>query len=161
MTKRARAFVAGGMLLVGAAASARADSFTGLKYLGGCSQTQQRRSGALVLAGSELRFEDQKGRLVCVLPLAGARAWVAWEKRTTFGSILRSTALTMAAIPLSAGQVDPTQAWSRDTTPILIVQVGEGPGGRTVRWRGPREQLGAIADAINRIAEGAALPQAD
>ena len=161
MTRRAWAFVAGGMLLVGAAAPARAERFTGLKYLGGCSQ-KHRQSGALVREGGELRFEDLKGRVVCALPLAGARAWVGGEKRTTFGSILRSTALTMVAIPLSAGQADPTQAWSRDTTPILVVQVGEGASRTTVRWRGPRQQLPAIAETVNRGAqESAALPHPD
>ena len=99
MTQYTRAFVAGGMLLVGAAAPVRAERFTGMKDLSGCSQTQRRQSGALVLEGGELRFEDNKGRAVCVLPLAGARAWLAAEKRTTFSSIVRSSFIMMAAIP--------------------------------------------------------------
>jgi len=162
MTKRARAFVAGGMLLVGAAAPARAERFTSMKYLGDGSRNQHRQAGALVLEGSELRFDDRKGRVVFVLPLAGAQAWIGAEKRTTLGSILRSSALMMVAIPLSVGQVDPMQAWSRDMTPVLVVQLGEGAGSATLRWRGPREQLQGIAEAINRRAhESAALPQAE
>ena len=159
MTKRARAFVAGGMLLVGAAAPARAERFTSMKYLGGCSTKQHRQSGVLVLEGRELRFEDRKGRVVCVLTLRGAQARLAEEKRTTFGSILRSTALTMVAIPLSSGQVDPTQVWSRDTTPILVVEAAEGANTTTVRWRGPRQQLAGIAEAINRRAQESTLPE--
>jgi hypothetical protein len=163
MTKRARAFVAGGMLLVGAAAPARAESFASMQYLGDSSRNQHRQVGALVLEGGELRFEDRKGRVVFVRSLAGAQAWVGAEKRTTAGSILRSTALMMAAIPLSSsGQVDPTQAWSRSMTPVLVVQLGEGAGSDTLRWRGPKEQLRGIAEAINRTAqESAALPPAD
>ncbi len=99
MTNHIRAFVAGGMLLVGAVTPARAERFTSMKDLSGCSQDQRRQSGALVLANGELRFEDKKGRAVCVLPLAGARAWIGEEKRRTFGSILRSSAIMMAAIP--------------------------------------------------------------
>jgi hypothetical protein len=161
MTKRARAFVAGGMLLVGAAAPARAERFTSLHYLGGCSQSQHRQVGTLVLEGDELRFEARKGRVVFTLPLAGALARVGEEKRTTFGSILRSSTLMMVAIPLSAGMTDPTQAWSRDTTPVLLVQLGEGAGSTTLRWRGPREQLPRIAEAINRMAQAGAAPPAD
>jgi hypothetical protein len=115
-----------------------------------------------VLEGSELRFEDRKGRVVFVLPLAGAQAWIGAEKRTTAGSILRSTALMMVAMPMSVGQIDPMQAWSRDMTPVLVVQLGEAAGSATLRWRGPKEQLRGIAEAINQRAhEGAALPQAD
>jgi hypothetical protein len=149
--------VAGGMLLVGAAAPARAERFTSMQYLGGCS-TKHRQSGVLVLEGGELRFEDRKGRVVCTLALRGAQARLAEEKRTTFGSILRSTALTMVAIPLSSGQIDPTQAWSRDTTPILVVEAGQGANTTTVRWRGPRQQLAGIAEAINRRAQESTLP---
>ena len=162
MTKGTRAFVAGGMLLVGAAAPARAERFASMQYLGGSSRNQHRQVGVLVLEGGGLRFEDRKGRVVFVLSLARAQAWVGAEKRTTAGSILRSTALMMVAIPLSGGQVDPMQAWSRDMTPVLVVQLGEGAGSATLRWRGPKEHLFGIAEAINRTAhESAALPQAD
>lgn len=159
MTRGTRAFVAGGMLLVGAAAPARAERFAGMKYLGGHSPKVHQQSGVLVLEGSELRFEDRQARLVFVLPLAGAQASIGAEKRTTFGSILRSSALMMVAIPLSVGEIDPMQAWSRDMTPVLVVQLGEGAGRATLRWRGPRERLRGIAEAINRMGrESAALP---
>ena len=162
MTRGTRAFVAGGMLLVVAATPARAERFTSMKYLGGLSQDQHRQVGTLVLEGSALRFEDRKGRIVFVLPLAGVQAWVAAEKRTTVGSILRSSALMMVAMPLSVGQVDPMQAWSRDMTPVLVVRLGEGAGSATLRWRGRKEQLRGIADAINRKAhESAPPPQSD
>jgi len=162
MTKRARAFVAGGMLLVGAAAPARAERFTSMRYVDGDSRHQHRQVGVLVLEGSQLRFEDRKGRVVFVLPLAGAQPWIGAEKRTTVGSILRSSALMMVAIPLSVGQLDPMQAWSRDMTPVLVVQLEESAGNATLRWRVPKEQLRGIAEAINRRAhESAALPQAD
>jgi len=63
-----------------------------------------------VLEGSELRFEDRKGRVVFILPLAGAQAWIGAEKRTTVGSILRSSALMMVAIPLDQEQHHPLPA---------------------------------------------------
>jgi hypothetical protein len=162
MTKTAPAFLVGGMLLVGAAAPARAEKFTDVKYLGG-SRDAHKQVGALVLEGSELRFEDRRGRIVFVLPLAAAQAWVGAEKRTTVGSILRSSTLMMVAIPMSVGQVDPLQAWSRDMTPVLEVRLAEGAGSETLRWRGPRKQLLAIAEAINRAAQetAAALTQVE
>jgi hypothetical protein len=145
------------MLLVGAAAPARAERFEGMKYLGGFSRSPHKQLGALVLEGGELRFEDRKGRIVFVLPLAAAQAWVGAETRTTAASILRSGALMMVAIPLSVGQADPMQAWSRDMTPILVVDVAEGAGSDTLRWRGPSAQLRDIAEAINRAAKETAM----
>ena len=65
------------------------------------------------------------------------------------GSILRSSALMMVAIPLSVGQIDPTQAWSKDKTPVLLVHLGLDTGG-TLRWHGPAAQLRALADAIHQ-----------
>jgi hypothetical protein len=54
------------------------------------------------------------------------------------------------------------QAWSRDMTPVLVVKLREGASSATLRWRGPKEQLRGIVDAINRRAqESAALPEAD
>ncbi len=52
--------------------------------------------------------------------------------------------------------VDPTQAWPKDTSPILVVELGNGAGSTILRWRGPRKQLAAIAEAINRIAHESA-----
>jgi hypothetical protein len=107
-----------------------------------------------------LRFEDKKGRAVFTLPLAGAKAFVGAEKRTTAASIFRSTALMMVAVPLSVGEIDPMQAWSRDSRPILVVKLGSG--GATLRWRGPAAQLSVLTDAINRAAQAAdVLPSAD
>lgn len=85
MVRTAAACVAGAMLL-GAAVPTRAESFPGMKYLGGLSQNRRSQVGALVLDGGQLRFADRKGRVVFVLPLAGARAFVGAEKRTTLGS---------------------------------------------------------------------------
>jgi hypothetical protein len=156
------AFLVAGVLLVGAAGPAHAERFGNMKYLGGLPQAWHRTSGALVLESGVLRFEDKNGRVVFALPLATAQAEIGAEKRTTAGSILRSTALVMVAIPLSAGMVDPLAACSRDTTPILVVRLGEAAGGSTLRWRGPRTQLRDIADAINRAArEAATAPPAD
>ena len=158
MTRTAWAFVAGGMLLVGAAAPARAERFAGMTYLGGFPPNTHRQAGALVVEGGELRLEDKKGRVVFVVPLATAQAWVGAEKRTSAGSIFRSAALMMVAIPLSVGEIDPTQAWSRDETPILLVRLGEAAGGAILRWRGSRAELSGIAEAINRAAREAAAP---
>lgn len=152
MTRRARAFVAGGALLIGAAAPVSAERFTNVRYVGGGSRDLRRQSGAVVLEGGELRFEDRKGRVAFARPLFGAQARVVGEKRTTLGSILRSSVLMMVAIPLSVGEIDPTQAWSRDTTPVLLVELGEGAGSVTLRWRGPSEQLWGIAATINQMA---------
>ena len=161
MTQQARAFLAGGMLLVAAAAPARAERFATMKYLGGHPQNRHQQVGSIVLEGGQLRFEDRKGGVVFVLPLSEAKAWIGAEKRTTLGSIFRSSALMMVAIPLSVGQIDPTQAWSRDSKPILVIQLGGAAGGATLRWRGPTGQLSDIAEAINRAAgDVAVLPQA-
>ena len=145
--------VAGTML--GIAAPAQPETFSGMKYLDGLPGQRQSKAGALVLEGGQLRFQDRRGRVVFVLPVAGLTASVGAEKRTTFGSVLRSSALMMVAIPLSVGQVDPSQAWSRDTRSILVIKIDEASGGATVRWRGPAAQLSRIVDAINRAAREA------
>ena len=55
--------------------------------------------------------------------------------------------------------VDPTQAWSKDTTPVLVIELRKGEDSTILRWRGPSKQLAGIAEAINRMAQGsAALP---
>lgn len=161
MTRTARALAGGLMLLLSAAASARAERFAGVKYVGGLAQHGRRQVGALVLENGELRFEDKQGRLVFIVPLAEAKAWIGAEQRTTVASIFRSSALMMVAIPLSVGQIDPMQAWSRDGKPVLVVQLGPRSGSATLRWRGPAG-LEGIAQAINRAASGAAPgPTAD
>jgi hypothetical protein len=58
----------------------------------------------------------------------------------------------MVAIPLSGGYGDPSTVCSRDTIPILVLHVGAEGRDVAVRWRGPRTQLQALADAINRLA---------
>jgi hypothetical protein len=149
MVRIAVAFTAGALLLA-AGAPAKAESFRNMKYLGGLSQHRAGQVGSLALDGGELRFEDCKGHVVFALTLGDAKASIGAEKRTTVGSIFRSAALMMVAIPLSAGQVDPTQAWSRDTRPILVVQLAQAAGGTVLRWRGPVAQLRRIAEAINQ-----------
>ena len=150
MTHTGQAVAAGVILLVGAAVPARAERFTDMKYIGGVPGSTRRATGSVVLSGSELRFEDGKGRIVFTLPLAAARAWIGAEKKTTAGSILRSAALLMVAIPLSTGYADPTTVCSRDTVPVLVLQVSAAGQAAAVRWHGPRTQLQAVADAINR-----------
>ena len=158
MTKLSQTLLVGGILLVGSAVPARAERFSGMKYLGGFSASPHKEVGALVLEGGELRFEDRKGRIVFVLPLAAAQAWVGGEKRTTVGSVLLSSALMMVAIPLSTGGADPMQAWSRDMTPVLVIRLAKESGSDTLRWRGPKAQLDAIAEAVNRAAKESATP---
>ncbi len=157
MTHTGRAVAVGVIMLVGAAGPARAERFTGMKYRGGVPGATHKATGTVVLSGSELHFEDGKGRIVFTLPLATAQAWIGAEKKTTAGSILRSTALLMVTMPLSA-YADPTTVCTRDTVPVLMLQVGADGQGATVRWRGPKEQLQAVADAINRAVRESAPP---
>ena len=154
MTLTARAWIGVATVLL-SAAPVTAQRFQDVTYLDGLKRHETRQAGALVVANGELRFEDKKGQVVFVLPLGAAKAWIGAEKRTTVGSIFRSTALMMVAVPLSVGAIDPMQAWSRDTRPVLVVQLGASSGGSLLRWRG--RELGVIAEAINRAANDAAL----
>src|SRR5262245_58438739 len=157
MTHTGRAVVAAVILLAGAAVPARAERFTGLKYMGGAPGATRKATGSVVLEGSELRFEDEKGRTLFTLSLADARGGIGAEKKTTAGSILRSTALLMVAIPLSGGYADPTTVCTRDAVPVLVLHVGEIGSGVAVRWRGPRTQLQAVLASVNRAVRESAL----
>jgi hypothetical protein len=151
-----------GTVLLASSVPARAERFAGMKYLGGLPGVGK-ASGTLSLEGGELRFEDRKGRPLFVCPLATSEAWVGAERKTSAGCILASIALVPVLAPLSVGGADPTAALGscRRTRSVLLIRLGAAPGGATLRWRVPRKQEQAVADAVNRAAREAATPPAN
>jgi hypothetical protein len=47
------------------------------------------------------------------------------------------------------------------TRSVLLIRLGAAQGGPTLRWRVPKKQEQAIADAVNRAARAAATPPAE
>jgi hypothetical protein len=158
------AVVVGGFLLLAAATptAARAERIAGLEYRGGLPGVG-RASGTLLLEGGELRFEDRKGRPLIVSPLATSEAWVGSETKTSVGCILGSVALVPVFAPLSVGGVNPVGVLGscEKTRSVLLIRLGAAPGGATLRWRVPKMQEQAIADAVNRAAREAVTPSAE
>jgi hypothetical protein len=158
MRNRERAVVVGGFLLLTAVTPARAERIAGMDYRGGLPGVG-RASGTLLIEGGELRFEDRKGRLLFVRPLATSEAWIEQETKRSMGCILGSIALVPVLAPLSVGQVNPVGALGSCRKPrrVLLIRLG----GATLRWRVPKTQEQAIADAVNRAAREAVTPPAE
>jgi len=146
------AVVAWGVLLA-VAASARAERFDGVKYLGGVEGCGP-RVGTLVVENGTLRFEDRQGREVFTRSLRSASAWVGSEKRTLFGKVLRNVALLPVTVPLSGAGGNPWVGGDRKDSPIAMVK--SGADSHPLRLRVPIAQLPQVVDAINR--EAAAKP---
>jgi hypothetical protein len=156
------AVVVGGFLLLAAATAARAERIAGLEYRGGLPGVG-RASGTLLLEGGELRFVDRKGRPLFAGPLAMSEAWVGTETKRSAGCILGSVALVPVLAPLSVGGANPVGALGscQRTRSVLLIRLGLAPGSPTLRWRVPKKQELAIADAVNRAAREAVTPAAE
>jgi hypothetical protein len=154
--------VVGGVVLLAAAMPARAERVAGMEYRGGLPGVG-RASGTLLLEGGELRFEDRKGRTLFVHPLATSEAWVGTETKRSVGCILGSVALVPVLAPLSVGEINPVGALGscQRTSSVLLIRLGAARGGATLRWRVPKKQEQAIADAVNRAAREAVTPPAE
>ena len=161
MRQRGLTVAVGGILLLGAV-TARAERIAGMEYRGGLPGVG-RASGTLLLEGGELRFEDRKGRPLFAGPLATSEAWVGSEAKPSVGCILGSVALVPVLAPLSVGGVNPVGVLGscQKTRGVLLIRLGAAQGGPTLRWRVPKKQEQAIADAVNRAAREALRPPAE
>ena len=155
MTRARTRCLAAATLLLGATAGAHAQPFADVKYLDGLKGVGRTR-GTLLVNGGELRFADQKGRLVFARLLVPAEAWVGQEKFTSDGCMARNFALLPLLLPLaaSAGGGNPWLGGCGRTREIVQVRIGEGPGAVVLRLRPPRQQVRAVVDAINAASVG-------
>jgi hypothetical protein len=162
MRHRGLTVAVGGILLLAAAMPARAERFADVTCLGGLPGVS-RASGTLSLEGGELRFVDRKGRPVFAGPLAMSEAWVGTETKRSAGCILGSVVLVPVLAPLSVGGGNPVGALGscQRTRSVLLIRLGAAPGSPTLRWRVPKKQEQAIAEAVNRAAREAVTPSAE
>ena len=95
--------------------------------------------------------------------LASSEAWVGRETKRSVGCILGSIALVPVLAPLSVGEINPVGALGscQKTRSVLLIRLGPATGGATLRWRIPKKQEQAVADAINRAAREAVTPPAE